>query len=83
MRSFVNLSYTDRGLRLLLGGAMLAVGWLHLVPGLWSVGFQLFGWFPLVTGLSGWCPVYTLVGWRTRQRRSSLDGGDVSTGGAS
>lgn len=66
MRDFVNLSFTDRVLRILLAGVMLAGGWLNLVPGLWSVALQLFGWFPLVTGLSGWCPFYVLLGWRTR-----------------
>lgn len=74
MRDYVNLSFTDRGLRVLLGGAMLALGWLHLVPGLWGVAFQLFGWFPLVTGLVGWCPFYVLLGWRTHPSRSSVPG---------
>lgn len=74
MRDFVNLGPSDRGLRILLGGAMLALGWFHLVPGLWGVALQLFGWFPLVTGLSGWCPFYVLLGWRTRAPRSSLGG---------
>lgn len=77
MRDFTNQSYSDRGLRVLLGGAMLALGWLHLVPGLWSVALQLFGWFPLVTGISGWCPFYTLLGWRSREPRPRLGRGGV------
>jgi hypothetical protein len=69
MRDFCNLGFTDRSLRVLLGGAMLTVGWLHAVSGLWGPALQLFGWFPLVTGLAGWCPFYVLVGWHTRAPR--------------
>ena len=69
MHDFCNLGLSDRGLRILLGVAMLTLGWLHVLPGLWSVAFELFGWFPLVTGLAGWCPFYVLFGWRTRTPR--------------
>jgi len=66
MREICNLGHSDRALRALGGLAMLALGWFHVVPGLWSAAFQLFGWFPLVTGIAGWCPVYVLFGFRTR-----------------
>ncbi|HUF79100.1 MAG TPA: DUF2892 domain-containing protein [Thermoanaerobaculia bacterium] len=68
MPDFVNLAAWDRALRIAVGGAMVAVGWLDLVPGLWAAALQLFGWFPLVTGLAGWCPGYVLLGCRTRLR---------------
>lgn len=66
MRDICNLGHSDRAIRVLSGLAMLALGWFHVVPGLWSAAFQLFGWFPLVTGIAGWCPVYVLFGFRTR-----------------
>jgi hypothetical protein len=69
MRDYSNLAVWDRTLRIALGLAMLAVGWLDLVPGLWAAAFQLFGWFPLVTGIAGWCPGYVLLGCRTRAPR--------------
>ena len=56
----------DRGLRVLLGLALLAIvfvgpqtpwGWIGLVP--------------LLTGLVGYCPLYSLVGLRTCPLRSS------------
>ncbi len=67
MREFLNLAPWDRLLRVVIGGGMLALGWLGIAPGLWGVACQLFGWFPLVTGLVGWCPFYVLTGFRTRQ----------------
>lgn len=66
MRDFVNVGPWDRILRIVVGLAMLAFGWLDLLPGLWGAALELFGWFPLVTGLAGWCPFYVLLGWRTR-----------------
>ena len=56
----------DRGLRVLLGLALLAIvfvgpqtpwGWIGLVP--------------LLTGLVGYCPLYSLMGLRTCPVRSS------------
>ena len=68
MRDFSNLAPWDRALRIAGGLAMLAAGWLGLAPGLWGAALQLFGWFPLVTGIAGWCPGYVLLGCRTRPR---------------
>ncbi len=45
---------------------MLVLGWLGAVPGIWGAALQLFGWFPVVTGLAGWCPFYVFSGFRTR-----------------
>jgi hypothetical protein len=63
-----NLSFADRAVRLALGGACLALpltGWL---PDLVDTGLLLFAWVPLVTGLIGWCPFYTLLGLSTYRR---------------
>jgi len=82
MRDYSNLAVWDRTLRIALGLAMLAVGWLELVPGLWAAAFQLFGWFPLVTGIAGWCPGYVLLGCRTRAPRVQPDAPSSPAGGS-
>jgi hypothetical protein len=62
-----NVGYFDRGLRVLLGLALLA----------WATGFlpgiagSVWGWIgvvPLLTGLFGTCPVYSLLGINTCAR---------------
>ncbi|HEX6902107.1 MAG TPA: DUF2892 domain-containing protein [Thermoanaerobaculia bacterium] len=65
--SYCNASFPDRVLRILLGVLMLAAGWTGLVNGVWGVALKVFGWVPLVTGLIGWCPIYALLGIRTRK----------------
>ena len=82
MRDYCNLAVWDRTLRIALGLAMLALGWLELVPGLWAAAFQLFGWFPLVTGIAGWCPGYVLLGCRTRAPRIQPGAPSPSAGGS-
>ncbi|MGD2114601.1 MAG: DUF2892 domain-containing protein [Acidobacteriota bacterium] len=66
MRDLLNVAPWDRLLRILIGGGVLAVGWFGFAPGIWGAACQLFGWFPLVTGIAGWCPFYVLLGVRTR-----------------
>jgi hypothetical protein len=68
--SYRNVSNLDRLVRILLGTFMLAAGWSGLVPGVWGIALKVFGWVPLVTGLIGWCPVYALLGFRTRRVES-------------
>ncbi len=67
MRHLTNLAAWDRILRIVVGAIMLGLGWMGVVPGIWGVALQLFGWFPVVTGLAGWCPVYVISGFRTRR----------------
>ncbi len=61
-----NVALWDRILRCLVGLAMLALGWSGAVPGLGGAALQLFGWFPLVTGLLGWSPIYSMLGVSSR-----------------
>lgn len=68
--SYRNISNLDRLVRILLGAFMLAAGWSGFVPGVWGIALKVFGWVPLVTGLIGWCPVYALLGIRTRRMDS-------------
>lgn len=57
-----NMSATDRIARATIGLALLGV--LFTVEGAlrW---LGLIGLVPLVTALIGWCPAYTLLGFRT------------------
>jgi DUF2892 family protein len=71
--NYWNESPLDRGIRIALGLLMLTAAWTGLVQGIWRVGFEVFGWVPLVTGLIGWCPMYALLGISTRKRREPTD----------
>ena len=60
-----NESKTDQTIRIILGTAILVIG---LVAGSW---WALIGLIPLLTGLVGYCPLYALVGFSTRQSSAS------------
>lgn len=64
---FANLAAWDRTLRVLLGLAMLAAGWFLPIPEVGSVALKVFGWVPLLTGLLGWSPLYSLLQISTRR----------------
>jgi hypothetical protein len=66
-RAFQNLSTPDRLLRILLGIALLALGWSGAVGGVTAIALRVFGVVPLVTGILGWCPFYALFGISTRR----------------
>ncbi len=65
--SFINEAGWDRIVRVLLGIAILYLGWTGLVGGGWGIFFKIIGFLPLVTGLVGWCPLYTLLKIRTKK----------------
>jgi len=54
----------DRGLRIVVGITLLALAATGQL-GVWAY----VGVVPLVTGLLGWCPLYTLLGIHTCPRR--------------
>jgi hypothetical protein len=64
---FQNLAPWDRWLRVALGVAMLLAGLSGAVAGLAGVALQIFSWWPLLTGLLGWCPIYSLLDCSTRK----------------
>ena len=54
----------DRILRVALGAALLV--WFFIAPA--EAGYRpwlLIGIIPLLTGLLGWCPLYSVLGIRT------------------
>lgn len=67
MKALANLAALDRVLRLAGGVAMLYLGWSELLHGVPAIALAVFAWFPLLTGLLGWCPVYALLGFSTRR----------------
>lgn len=65
--SFTNLSTTDRTVRVIVGILMLAAGWSGWAPEVWALALKIFAWVPLLTAVIGWCPLYALLGIRTRR----------------
>ena len=62
-----NVGTIDRGARVVVGIVLILFALMS------SSTYAWIGWIgvvPLVTGLMGWCPAYTLVGLSTCPRRS-------------
>lgn len=51
-----------------LGVVMLAVGASGWLSEIGSTALLIFAWVPLLTGGSGWCPIYSLLGISTLHR---------------
>jgi len=62
----VNEAGWDRIVRIVIGIVMLALGWGGVVTDLWGTVLQWLGFVPLLTGLIGWCPLYSLLRFRTK-----------------
>ena len=56
-----NMGTLDRGLRVLLGAALLAWFFVDQAGGAWHYA-KLIGVIPLLAGLLGSCPLYSLFG---------------------
>ena len=69
IKELSNLAAWDRALRIVLGLAMLFLGWSDLVDGVWAIGLVVFAWVPLLTGVVGWCPLYAMLGISSLRRR--------------
>lgn len=62
----VNEAGWDRALRVLLGVALLVVGFA-VVGGTGGTVLGIIGLIPLATGLIGFCPLYALFRFRTNR----------------
>jgi hypothetical protein len=62
---YINEANWDRIVRVLLGIALLYLGWAGVVTGGLGVFLKIIGFVPLLTGLVGWCPIYALLKFRT------------------
>jgi hypothetical protein len=57
----------DRAIRLVIGAVLIGVG-LGVVRGPGGIAMAAVGAIPLLTGLSGYCPLYMVFGINTRRR---------------
>ena len=63
--SFINEAGWDRIIRIVLGIALLYLGWGGVVAGGLGLFLKVIGFVPLLTGIVGWCPLYALFKFRT------------------
>ena len=71
MLKFTNESPLDRVVRIILGLTIVGLGWFGIEDDLVAATFKIFGFFPLVTGILGWCPFYAILGYKSCKKRSS------------
>ena len=65
---YVNEAGWDRIVRVVLGIALLYLGWAGVVTGGWGVFLKVIGFVPLLTGLTGFCPLYAVIGYNGCKR---------------
>lgn len=56
----INESTLDRGIRIVVGLLLLVLGFGGYVTGTAGTVLKVLGFIPLLTGLIGFCPLYTL-----------------------
>lgn len=56
-----NIGTIDRGLRVIVGVVLIAIA-LGYIPGIAATPIAWIGVVPLITGLVGWCPAYSIFG---------------------
>jgi hypothetical protein len=66
--SFRNLAIWDQFLHVVIGAAMLVLGWSGMFGGYWAAALKIFGVFPLAAGLIGWDPLYAFLHLSTGRR---------------
>lgn len=62
---YFNEAGWDRIVRIVLGVALLYLGWAGVVTGGWGTFLKVIGFVPLLTGLVGFCPIYAIFKVRT------------------
>jgi hypothetical protein len=60
MKKFINEAPWDRIVRVILGIAMLYIGFAGVVDGALGIGVGIVGLILFATGLIGWCPLYAM-----------------------
>lgn len=63
----VNEAGWDRAARVVLGIALLVLGFGGILPGAWGTVASVAGFIPLLTGLLGWCPLYAVLKFSTQK----------------
>jgi hypothetical protein len=67
--SFMNESMVDRIIRVVVGLALLYLGWTGTVGGTLGEIFKYLGFVPVLTGIVGFCPIYSLFKFRTNKAK--------------
>lgn len=65
--SLVNQPGWERVARILVGVVLLYLGWGGVVTGTAGTVCKWLGFLPVATGLIGWCPLYTVLKFRTNK----------------
>lgn len=63
----INESTIDRGIRIVVGLLLLVLGFGGYVTGTAGTVLKVLGFIPLLTGLIGFCPLYTLFKFKTNR----------------
>jgi hypothetical protein len=63
----MNEATWDRIVRVVVGLALLYLGWGGVVAGTLGTVLKWVGFLPLLTGIVGYCPAYPLLGFRTKK----------------
>ncbi|MFZ0491595.1 MAG: DUF2892 domain-containing protein [Acidimicrobiia bacterium] len=63
----MNEASWDRIARVILGAVLLALGFA-VVSGAWGVVLIVLGFVALITGATGFCPIYWITKYRTNHR---------------
>ena len=72
----INEGTWDRALRIMLGAVLLYLGLGGVVTGAAGIALSVVAVLLLLTGLIGWCPLYSLLGISTSDGKS---GGRATT----
>jgi hypothetical protein len=68
----VNMGVIDRAIRVVIAAVLIGVG-LGVVRGPGGIAMAVIGVIPLLTGLSGFCPLYLPFGIDTRGQQKRED----------
>jgi len=60
-----NVGGVEQGIRLVIGIALLTMGFLHVVTGTMAIVAYVVGSVALITGLFRFCPAWTIFGMNT------------------
>lgn len=62
-----NVAVWDRVARSVVGLILLALAIFGVVHAGWAIAFYIVGAILLLTGIIGWCPLYSLFKFRTKK----------------
>lgn len=60
-----NVGGADQLIRLVLGVALLGLGFMHILSGTWTIVAFVVGAVALFTGLARFCPAWSVMGINT------------------